>query len=675
MRRTDKYTGSQPSPTRTGSIENAFLSAHELWALIEPLAQAVWETDASGQVRVDSPTWRAYTGQTVADWLGEGWVSVVHPDDRAYALDQWRQAVREQTPVNTEFRIASPDGSWQWSNIRAMPVYQSDGTVSKWIGLNLNIHDRKRAEQAHRKSEESLVAAAMGTYVWYVEEDRGEPDEQMLHLFGLPPGGTLNLAAALSSLIHPQDAHRYTQAVAQAADPTGNGQLRQDIRIIHPNGQLRWLSIRGQMYFKDMPRRADRLVGSAIDITDRKVAEEALRESEQHFRLMADTIPQIIWWIDAEGRNEFFNKLWFHYTGASNQPITADEVTQHFVHPEDQSLTVAAFAQARRSGFSFQVEHRIRSATGAYRWFLVRAEPYRDPQTGVITRWFGASVDIHDRKLAEEALLRSESGYRQLSADLEEQVHQRTQQLQESVTELQRSNENLQQFAYIASHDLQEPLRKIQQFGDLLKNQYAPASDDAFVYLERMQSAATRMSTLIKDLLNFSRIANQQDKWRAVSLDQVVQDVLNDIDLPGVETQARIEVAPLPIVEGDARQLGQLFQNLLSNALKFRRMDTPPVIQVKSDRVWAHELPAGVKPARQAEAYHQIEVIDNGIGFEEKYVERIFQVFQRLHGQHAYGGTGIGLAICDKVVANHGGAITARSQPGQGATFSVYLPI
>ncbi|ADB38222.1 PAS domain-containing sensor histidine kinase [Spirosoma linguale] len=661
-------------PVGTGSLEKGFLTAHELWALIEPLAQAVWETDANGQVRVDSPTWRAYTGQSLGDWLGEGWGSAVHPHDRDYALSQWQQAVRHRTPVNAEFRIASPDGSWQWTNVRAIPVYQADGTVGKWIGLNLDIQDRKRAEQTRRKSEESLMAAAMGTYVWYVEEDRGEPDEQMLQLFGLPPEGTLNLTAALNSLIHPQDVPAYMQAVKQAADPVGNGQLRQDIRVIQPSGQTRWLSIRGQMFFRGMPRQANRLVGSAIDITDRKVAEEALRESETQFRLMADTIPQIIWWFDADGRNEFFNKPWYHYTGATSQPLTAEEVTHRFIHPQDRPLTLAAFAQARQQGLAYQVEHRIQSAAGTYRWFLVRAEPYRDPQTGAITRWFGASVDIDDRKLAEEALLHSEAGYRELSTKLEQQVQQRTQQLQASVVDLQRSNENLQQFAYVASHDLQEPLRKIQQFGDLLKSQYAQTSGEALVYLERMQSAAARMSVLIKALLNFSQIANQQDTRIPVSLAQVVRDVLSDIDLLRTETQARIEVAPLPVVEGDARQLGQLFQNLLGNALKFRRRDTPPVIQVKSERVIRHELPAGVKPARQVEAYYQIEVIDNGIGFEEQYVDRIFQIFQRLHGKSAYAGTGIGLAICEKVVANHGGAITATSQPGQGATFTIYLP-
>jgi len=131
----------------------------------------------------------------------------------------------------------------------------------------------------------------------------------------------------------------------------------------------------------------------------------------------------------------------------------------------------------------------------------------------------------------------------------------------------------------------------------------------------------------------------------------------------------------LPVVEGDAGQLGQLFQNLLSNALKFRRPDVVPHIQIKSGRIMADQLPAGVKLSRTMSAYYQIEVIDNGIGFEEKYLDRIFQVFQRLHGKHEFTGTGIGLAICDKVVSQHGGAITARSQPGQGATFSVYLPV
>lgn len=245
---------------------------------------------------------------------------------------------------------------------------------------------------------------------------------------------------------------------------------------------------------------------------------------------------------------------------------------------------------------------------------------------------------------------------------------------------LNRSNDSLQQFAYVASHDLQEPLRKVQQFGDILKTQYRQELGEGVAYLERMQVAASRMSTLIRDLLSYSRIATGRDTRTAVSLNQIVDSALADLDLIIAETGAQVTIQQLPIISGNALQLGQLFQNLLSNALKFRRVDAEgvpvlPVVQVRAQTVAHADMPSSVKPPRRADQYYCIEVADNGVGFDEKYLDRIFQVFQRLHGKNQYAGTGIGLAICEKVVTNHDGAITARSQVGQGATFQVYLPV
>ncbi|QJW92370.1 hypothetical protein HNV11_15835 [Spirosoma taeanense] len=297
---------------------------------------------------------------------------------------------------------------------------------------------------------------------------------------------------------------------------------------------------------------------------------------------------------------------------------------------------------------------------------------------------------IQARKAAEQArsaVQESEARYRALAAELEERVAERTKELSVANTnlhylnaDLKRSNENLQQFAYIASHDLQEPLRKIQSFGDILKNQYATQIGDGVDLLERMQSAASRMSILIKDLLAFSRISTQQEVSMSVPLTQVINTVLTDLELVIQETNALVEIDPLPMVQGDPSQLRQLFQNLLSNALKFRRRASDgtlenPQIRVNVYQIPASDMPPLVKPTRAASAYHRIDISDNGIGFDEKYVDRIFQVFQRLHGKNEFAGTGIGLAICAKVATNHGGAITATSQPGQGATFRVYLPV
>ncbi|WP_266367381.1 PAS domain-containing protein [Tellurirhabdus rosea] len=254
------------------------------------------------------------------------------------------------------------------------------------------------------------------------------------------------------------------------------------------------------------------------------------------------------------------------------------------------------------------------------------------------------------------------------------ETRQFRQQLEVANAELRRSNDNLQQFAYVASHDLQEPLRKIQAFGEILVKEYGMALDESGADLvRRMQSAADRMSVLIRDLLSYSRITTHREPFQEVDLNGLLTEVLNDLDLLIRDKSARIERGPLPVTHGDRSQLGQLFQNLISNALKFGKPGEISRISISSRRVLRRDLPP-VLLATERTHYHEISIEDNGVGFDEKYTERIFQVFQRLHGKSQFPGTGIGLAICRKVVENHHGTITAASKPGEGATFRVYLP-
>ncbi|MBN8822203.1 MULTISPECIES: ATP-binding protein [unclassified Spirosoma] len=303
------------------------------------------------------------------------------------------------------------------------------------------------------------------------------------------------------------------------------------------------------------------------------------------------------------------------------------------------------------------------------------------------------ATDVTEQVRAREQLKESQENYRQLAEELitanqkliasneeyaaiNEEYAAINEELEEANDLLSRSNANLQTFAYVASHDLQEPLRKIQQFGDLLQTRLTGlASSEELGYLERMRTGASRMSTLIRDLLTFSRISTQQDKGGVVSLNALVDRVLDVLELVIDELGAQIQIDPLPTILGDAVQLEQLFQNLLSNALKFHRPDFAPQIRISCQTLASSQLPPTIKPARRTPTYHCIEVADNGIGFEEKYLDRIFEVFQRLHVRSQYAGTGVGLAICKKVVINHGGVLTARSQPGQGTTFLIYLPV
>ncbi|HET8690207.1 MAG TPA: ATP-binding protein [Candidatus Saccharimonadales bacterium] len=260
-----------------------------------------------------------------------------------------------------------------------------------------------------------------------------------------------------------------------------------------------------------------------------------------------------------------------------------------------------------------------------------------------------------------------------INESLEDMVKQRTLELEavnrglekeidrreSAESELVRSNDELQNFAYVASHDLQEPLRKIQAFGNLLESEYSQKLDEGRDYLDRMLNAASRMSVLIDDLLAFSRVSTQASEPHQVDLNRVVGDVVSDLETLISDNHGKVTVDKLPTVLADGTHMRQLFQNLIANAIKFHRDGVDPEVKISH---------------KSASDFYEITVKDNGIGFDEKYLDRIFTVFQRLHSREAYSGTGIGLAVCQKIVQRYGGIITAKSRPGHGSTFIIRLP-
>ena len=240
---------------------------------------------------------------------------------------------------------------------------------------------------------------------------------------------------------------------------------------------------------------------------------------------------------------------------------------------------------------------------------------------------------------------------------------------------LESAKESLEQFAYVASHDLQEPLRKIRAFGDRLSAKYGDQLQGSGQdYIARMQNAAERMQRLIDDLLQYSRVGRIQGEAQEIDLNRLVAEVLENIEASVEKNQAQVSYQDLPTVAGEVWQLRQLFQNLISNAVKFRKQEVAPVIRITSREIPYDELSRFRKERLLDTTYYEINVTDNGIGFDKKYLDRIFDIFQRLHGRNEYSGTGIGLAISRKIVENHYGAITAHAAPDQGATFSVILP-
>lgn len=255
-----------------------------------------------------------------------------------------------------------------------------------------------------------------------------------------------------------------------------------------------------------------------------------------------------------------------------------------------------------------------------------------------------------------------------------ETIRRRVAELGTAVESLRRSNQELEQFASVASHDLQEPLRKIQAFGDRLQSKCGTQlGDQGHDYLERILTSAARMRKLIDDLLTFSRVTSKAQPFVPTSLTALAREVVSDLEGRLEQTGGRVEVDELPTLDADPLQMRQLLQNLIANGLKFHRPEVPSLVRVRG-----RLFPAGAEGRNgdgQPESLCEIAVEDNGIGFEEIYLDRIFEVFQRLHGRNEYEGTGMGLAICRKIVERHGGHITARSTPGQGATFLVTLPV
>jgi len=380
-------------------------------------------------------------------------------------------------------------------------------------------------------------------------------------------------------------------------------------------------------------------IESVRDMTEHRLAEEMIRKSEEQYRMLVDTMSDGLIVRDKNGRISFVNDRLCRLWGASKDEIINQRM-EDFLD------------EANRAAFDEEMEKRRKGIYAPYEIAWTRKDGRKvttimAPRIIVDARGefagsFSVVTDITDRKRAEGALARQ-------------------------ALELARSNSELEQFAYVASHDLQEPLRKIQAFGERLNAKCADAiSDQGLDYLKRMQNAAKRMQVLINDLLSFSRVTTRASSFTPLNLKRVVREVLLDMDFRIEQTRGRVEVGDLPVIEGDPTQMRQLFLNLIGNALKFQREGVAPVVKIRSEIYRDNRKKGG--------AFCRIFVEDNGIGFDEAYAERIFGVFQRLHGRGVYEGTGIGLAVCRKIVERHGGSIQANSTPDQGSVFTITLP-
>lgn len=380
------------------------------------------------------------------------------------------------------------------------------------------------------------------------------------------------------------------------------------------------------------------------EVHERTQAEQQAKRDRNFLAAILESLHDGIVACDADGKLTLFNRATSAFHGLPAEPLPAEQWATHYNLYHTDGTTPMTRDQiplfrALQEGHVENVELVIVAKDQPPRQLLASGRAIYDEGN----RKIGAVVSMHD--ITERALAQRK--------------------LEEFAEELQRSNKELQDFASVASHDLQEPLRKIQAFGDRLRDTQADRlTDQGRDYLARMHSAASRMQILINDLLAFARVTTKARPFERVNLEQVARDVAGDLEGRLDRSGGSIEIGPLPTIDADSMQMRQLLQNLMSNGLKFNRPGVAPSVRV-------YEQPAiGQAP----EASVRICVADNGIGFDERYLDRIFGIFQRLHGRGEYEGTGVGLAVCRKIVERHGGQLTARSREGEGSTFIITLP-
>ncbi|MES2629708.1 MAG: PAS domain S-box protein [Bacteroidota bacterium] len=617
-------------------------------------------SDATSNANYFNLAWANFTGRSVLTLLDFGWADLIHEEDRQDFVDLYIDAFSKKQNWVGQFRMLNHQNEYRWLLANGAARFTGDGTFSGYVSSSVDITDqvaaRKQVEETEEKLRLAINSAELGFYEVYYDSELMTTDERFREMWGMPFNSVNRSEYAL--YIHPDDqAHR--QLAHQESVSTG--QLDYQTRVIWPDGSHHYIRVTGKVVYEN--GNPVKLIGMIQDITEAEFARIRVEESERTMRSMVLEAPVAMCILRGpqhivEIANDRILEIW----GKRRSEVGGKPIFEGLHEARGQGLE-GLLSGVYNTGESVEAFERPISLPRnnkletAYVNFVYHAMGSTNEQTHDI---LVLAIDVTPQVLARR--------------EIEQIVNERTVELANSNQELQRSNAELAQFAYIASHDLQEPLRKISNFSQMLeRNLGGEVSETARNFLDKIQNSALRMTRLIKDVLSYSELVRESGMFAPTDLNEILDGIRADYELLLEQKNAVIIADKLPVIEAIPLQMSQLLGNLLGNALKFVRPGVAPEIRITVNTLAQQEqLDLGF-PAEPE--YVHIQLRDNGIGLEDEYAEQIFHIFQRLHKKTDYEGTGIGLAMCKKIALNHNGDINALGSTTDGAVMNVYLPV
>lgn len=642
--------------------------AHQHIERAEQLAQLAVDGAGAGTFFIDptdnsmvySPTLsRIFTGEERTDLTRDLLLfNYVHPEDLPVREQAYKEAAKTGK-LKYEARTIWDDGSVHWLRISGAYQFDITGKAIRFSGIAQDITPEVEARQEQQQlaslvegSPEYMAVATLDGRMRYVNG------------FGLNLVGLSRDEVTEKRMIDfhtPQDWQLFERETLPAVLTNRQWEGVRFYRHFRTGEQIP-LDIKGFLLDDPASGQPYALVTTGRDLRPERASRQALIESESALQKINQRLQMALsagrlgsYELElATGLMQCTSQCKANYGFPPEATFNYPDLIQVIV-PDDRERMQSAVANALANHTVYNIEYRINWPDHSLHWIRASGQGMYD-EHGQSHKMVGITLDITTERMAQQ--------------ELERQVNERTNELSNANRELVRTNYELEQFAYIASHDLQEPLRKIQSFASLLQENQQ-TEELANVYLDKIIKSASRMSALIKAVLSYSRLARTDELFEATDLSQVLQNVLTDFELLIEQKGATIRYDPLPVIQAIPLQMNQLLTNLISNALTFT--ETSPVVEIRA-RLLSGQAIRAQPTLNQSLRYVHLTVSDNGIGFEQQYADRIFTIFQRLSNGRQYSGTGIGLALCRKIVDNHSGLISAESVPKQGTTFHIYLP-